>query len=231
MKPYYDEGGITIYHADCRDVLPALPKVDLVLTDPPYGIGYNAEEDPQSKHKFHPNRQIKSVVGDSENFDPSRLLQIGCGRILWGANCYASRLPDSRAWLAWDKVTTNGLNLRIAEVEFAWSDCVNRSVVHRYLWSGGYRVDERGESFHPTQKPISLMRWCMRRPGVPGGLVVDPYMGSGTTLVAAKLEGRSAIGIEIEERYCEIAARRLSQAVFEFPPPPPPKHEQMELIA
>lgn len=216
MKPYYEHGGITIYHGDCRDILLTLEPVDLVLTDPPYGIAYNREDVPQSKHVASHRRQTASVEGDDEPFDPHPLLAIGKARILWGANCYASRLPDSPRWLAWDKVTRNGLKLRIAEVEFAWTDCVGRPVVHRFMWSGAFREDERGTAYHPTQKPVSLMRWCATRPGVPDGAILDPFMGSGTTLRAAKDLGRKAIGIEIEERYCEIAAKRLAQEVLPF---------------
>jgi site-specific DNA-methyltransferase (adenine-specific) len=213
-KPYYEEEGIVIYHADCRDILPHLPKVDLVLTDPPYGINYNREDEPQSKHVFQHRGQLTTVRNDDVAFDPSFLLAVGNGHIFWGANCYASRLPDNPKWLAWDKVINNGLALRIAEVELAWTDCVGRSQAFRYLWSGGYRAGEIGQYLHPTQKPIELMRWCMTRPGVPDGLILDPFMGSGTTLRAAKDLGRKAIGIEIEEKYCEIAVKRLAQEVL-----------------
>lgn len=210
MTPYYDRDGITIYHGDCREILPSLPKVDLVLTDPPYGINY----DPQS-HKYGATTAGGTrVVGDAAPFDPRFLLDVGRGRILWGANCYSSNLPDSPRWLAWDKVTKNGLKLRIAETELAWTDCIGRSQVFRFLWSGAYRADEQGDYFHPTQKPIQLMRWCMGLVGAPEGLVLDPFMGSGTTLIAARNLGRKAIGIEIEERYCEIAVKRLAQGLL-----------------
>lgn len=213
MTPYYDRDGITIYCGDCRDVLPHLEPVDLVLTDPPYGINYNGTN-PQEKHVFSYRRQTTTIANDNEPFDPSFLLCLGRGRIIWGANCFANRLPNNPKWLAWDKVTRNGLNLRIAEMELAWTDCVGRSQVFRYLWSGSYRAGERGETYHPTQKPTELMRWCLGLSGVPSGLVLDPFMGSGTTLRAAKDLGRRAIGIEIEEKYCQIAVERLRQGVL-----------------
>jgi len=214
IQPYYEEPGIIIYHGDCRDILSHLPKVDLVLTDPPYGINYNREVEPQSKHVFSHRSQLSVVAFDDEPFDPVPFLSIGRGRIFWGANCYASRLPDSPKWLSWDKVTRNALKLRIAEIELAWTDCVGRSQCFRYLWSGSYRAGEHREYYHPTQKPVLLMRWCMELPGVPIGTILDPFMGSGTTLVAAKQLGRKAIGIEIEKKYCDIAIDRLKQEVL-----------------
>ena len=215
--PYYHDAkaGITIFYGDCREILPAIEadSVALVLTDPPYGINYNGPgATGQRKHVYDYRRQIDAVTGDAGPFDPSPWIRWPA--ILWGANCYASRLPDQPVWLCWDKVTRNGLNLRIAECEFAWTNCVGRSRAFRFLWSGAYRADEQRETYHPTQKPVALMRWCASLPGVPQGMILDPFMGSGTTLVAAKLEGRPAIGIEIEERYCETAAKRLGQEVL-----------------
>jgi site-specific DNA-methyltransferase (adenine-specific) len=214
MKPYYDEDGITIYHGDCRDIAPSL-ECDVVVSDPPYGINYNGEgQAGQTKHQPSNRMQIGTVAHDNDPFDPSPW--ISGPFILWGSNNFANRLPDLRTWLCWDKVTQNGLKLRIAECEFAATNCVGRSRVFRHLWSGAYRAssEERGTAYHPTQKPVALMAWCMSLPGVPAGVVLDPYMGSGTTLVAAKAEGRRAIGIELEERYCETAANRLSQGVL-----------------
>ena len=211
MKPYYEDGSVTIYHGDSRELLPGLLESCVIITDPPYGISYNREAEPQGKHREHNRRQVAAVHGDDQPFDPSLLT--GYKAILWGANNYAARLPDAPAvWLAWDKVTRNGLKLRIAEVEFAWTNCVVRPQIFRHLWSGGYRAADvdRNEFVHPTQKPVALMEWCMSLVKKPE-LVVDPYMGSGTTLVAAKRANRPAIGIEIDERYCEVAARRLSQ--------------------
>ncbi len=210
MKPYYEEAGITIYHGDCREILPTLPKVDLVLTDPPYGISYNRNK----KHRGmvpHP-----TVIGDDAPFDPAHLL-IFPRLILWGANCYASKLPDSKTWIAWHKTLTDNDEGQTSDMELAWANCIGRNRLFTYLWAGCYRQGEAGDFFHPTQKPRSLMAWCIKLSNAPG-IVLDPYMGSGTTLRAAKDLGRQAIGIEIEERYCEIAAKRLSQEVLDFGP-------------
>jgi DNA modification methylase len=215
LDPYYDDGGCTIYHGDCREVLPAL-SFDAIVTDPPYGIAY----DP-SDQKFEALTGLPAVTGDDTPFDPSFLLAYNVPTVIWGGNCFASRLPDHPGWLAWDKAIRNGLKLRIAECEFAWTNCVTRSRIFRHLWSGAYRASEQDAFLHPTQKPVALMRWVIQLVTMPGQLVVDPFMGSGPTLRAAKDLGRRAIGIEIEEHYCEIAAKRLAQEVLVFDLPEP----------
>ena len=207
MKPYYEHAGITIYHGDCRDVLPAL-SVGAIVADPPYGISLDTSS------RNHWLADHAPVAGDDEPFDPASLLALGCPTILWGSNHYASRLPDARGWLAWDKATRNGLDLKQAEIEFAWTNCTTRPRAFRHMWSGAYRDSERGTRYHPTQKPVVLMTWCLGFVAESAQPIVDPYCGSGPVLIAAKNLGRRAIGIEIEERYCEIAARRLSQEVL-----------------
>lgn len=219
-KPYYEQDGITIYHGDNRDILPALEpdSVDLVLTDPPYGINHptdymmrgRARETPIWRNPSCNN--YPAVFGDDQSFDPTPWLQWPC--ILWGANYYADKLPPKSGWLVWDKERSDELDQ--ATCELAWSNFVKGVRRFRYLWDGFRR--KGSESFlHPTQKPVALMQWCLRLRWTPPGTVLDPYMGSGPVLIAAKLDGRRAIGIEIEERYCEIAARRLAQGVFDWP--------------
>ena len=209
VKPYYDDDGCTIYHGDCREILPKLA-FDCILTDPPYGLGWNPD-----------NRRFTSKGGDwwrehadDRPFDPSHLLDWPC--VLWGANHYASRLPDSAGWLVWDKragLEGMGDKWPMSEAELAWTHVQGRGSTCRMRWSGMIRPIEEKPRWHPTQKPVGLMRWCLERLD---GVACDPYMGSGTTLRAAKDLGRKAIGIEIEERYCEIAAKRLAQEVLPF---------------
>ena len=210
MTPYYSEDGITIYHGDCRDVL-SYVKADVVVTDPPYGITYKPGGNGLAL------RTVKDVViGDDSPFDPSPFLMFQ-KVILWGANHYASRLPDSASWLVWDKRegTTSDNH---ADCEMAWSNLGGPARLYSQLWRGMIRTGESSPRVHPTQKPEWLMRWCLDVVG-DAYCVMDPFMGSGTTLRAAKDLGRRAIGIEIEERYCEIAAKRLSQRVLplEYP--------------
>ena len=129
---------------------------------------------------------------------------------MWGANWYASRLPDSGGWLIWDKTPLGAKQGFIAsDGELAWSNINGRILKYRMQWGGEAHGDE-GHN-HPTQKPVALMRWCIELAGGDAQTILDPFMGSGTTLRAAKDLGRKAIGIEIEERYCEIAAKRMSQ--------------------
>jgi DNA modification methylase len=207
VKPYYDDGhGIVIYHGDCRDILPSLPKVDLVLTDPPYGISYDA-----SHNKYKNGIDRGDAAWDKTPFDPAPILALGVPAIIWGGNCFAGSLPDFAGWLAWVKTARNDADIRQADMELAWTNCITRSRTFRHLWIGAYRESESGvRNYHPTQKPIRLMAWCLQlRPGAV--LILDPFMGSGTTLVACKQLGRSGIGIEIEEKYCEIAVKRMKQ--------------------
>jgi len=218
MKPYYrdERAGIVIYNGDCREMLPGLSaaSVDLVLTDPPYGINLRTEwAGSGNKHGF--GSRHEKIVGDDAPFDPSHLLRFQ-RLILWGGNCYANRLPASPVWLAWDKVTKNGLKVRIAEMELAWTNLAGKPRVFRHLWSGNYRASEQGTAYHPAQKPVALMSWCIcvAKLERTTPTILDPYCGSGSVLCAAKDAGCRAIGIEINERYCEIAARRLEQGVL-----------------
>jgi len=212
-KPYYDDGnGIVIYNSDCRLILPHLEPVDLVLTDPPYGIGYvhGAENIPNAT-KF----QGVAVHGDDKPFDPSPWLQFPVS-IMWGANHYANRLPGGGRWLVWDKrAGTKTYGKDMSDVELAWISGPRRADrLFAHLWDGFLKDSEKGvDRVHPTQKPVALMHWCLSfYPDAQ--TILDPFMGSGTTLRAAKDLGRKCIGIEIEERYCEIAAKRLAQEVL-----------------
>ena len=216
MTPYYDEDGITIYHADCRDVLPTIDpmSVNLVLTDPPYGIRIVDNNGHIGIGRRSPSPSHLPIAGDDKPFDPSPLLLFGrC--VLWGANHYADKLPPSGGWIVWDKDL--GLNQNnFSDCELAWSNLSAGVRCFRHLWKGVLRDSEIGWHVHPTQKPVSLMRWILERWTQPGDLILDPYMGSGPVGKAALDLGRRYVGIEIEERYCEIAVQRLAQGVLEF---------------
>ena len=212
IKPYYldEKAGIAIILGDCRDILPTLGPVDLVLTDPPYGIGHPTDYAARGRANLAACRDYPPVYGDDETFNPRFLLDLDIPLILWGANHYANELKPSSGWLVWDKERPDDLDQSTCEL--AWTNCVKGVRRFRWLWNGCMRASrERLE--HPTQKPEALMRWCLSL--VPDmQTILDPFMGSGTTLRAAKDLGRRAIGIEIEEKYCEIAVKRLAQEVL-----------------
>jgi DNA modification methylase len=213
-EPYYQEDGITIYHGDCREILPALPRADLLLTDPPYGIGIQGRN---GISKQAQTVDYGEVTWDDAPIDPA-LLQLAIRSafhaVVFGGNYYA--VPPSSCWLVWDK--DNGAN-PFADCELAWTNLPKAVRRLRYRWQGmiqevmGHAKEKRQ---HPTQKPVPVMEWCIGQAPDSCQTILDPFMGSGTTLVAAKNLGRHGIGIEIEERYCEIAAKRLAQGVLDF---------------
>ena len=208
-KPFYDEDGITIFHGDCREILPLLPKVDLVLTDPPYGIGQRLVRGGLGTGHF--DRLILSGA-DKWDFKPDAsvfdtIFDIAKNQCIWGGNFF--HLPPCDKPLCWNKLRPNQKNL--SEWEYAWTSLVGRAEMFTYCANGGFVAKETLE--HPTQKPTPLFRWCI---GFfhDAQTILDPFMGSGTTLRAAKDLGRKCIGIEIEEKYCEIAVKRLAQGVL-----------------
>jgi site-specific DNA-methyltransferase (adenine-specific) len=227
-------GAATLYLGDCREILPTLPKVDAVVTDPPYGIGYARGTGGKGKQRNRTGRNDEApIVGDDKPFDPAPWLVWPC--ILWGANHFAARLPHGR-WLAWNKL--GGLEPwdDFSDVEFAWQNKRAADRIFSLLWKGLIQGEKigGGERFHPMQKPIALMAWCIEHVDTPPcGIVMDPFMGSGTTGVAAVQLGRRFIGIEIEPKYFDIACRRIEEATRQpdmfIERPPPLKQGALEL--
>jgi site-specific DNA-methyltransferase (adenine-specific) len=212
LKPYYDDGQCVIYHGDCREILPAL-NVDpaLVLTDPPYGMDYSPMR-AGTRSTAAQRRVGREIHGDREAFDPSHLLVFE-SLVLFGANWYADRLPPSGGWIVWDKTPRIVREGWIgSHAELAWTNLAGHVLKFSMQWGGEARNGE--PSLHPAQKPIALMRWILALYTEPDWLVLDPYMGSGPIGVACRETRRRYIGIEIEERYCEIAAKRLAQEVL-----------------
>jgi site-specific DNA-methyltransferase (adenine-specific) len=222
VTPYYAHGGITIYHGDCREVLPALTAPDVILTDPPYGIRYRSNHNSSRRGKWARwvrYENLPGIVGDDAPLDPAPLLSLGARAVvIFGGNYCADRLPPSRCWLVWDKRDGIGPNNQ-ADCEMAWTNLDKPARIFRHLWSGLLRAGEenvaKAEKLHPHQKPVDLLRWALLYAET-AGVVLDPFMGSGSTLRAAKDLGLQAVGVEIEERYCEIAAKRLEQEVLDF---------------
>jgi site-specific DNA-methyltransferase (adenine-specific) len=216
-EPYYSDGFVSLYHGDCREILPTLRGEWLTLTDPPYGIAHPTDYKARRRGDLAACNDYAPIYGDNEPFDPSHLLAIRGQHILWGANYYADKLPTTSGWLVWDKERPDGLDQ--ATCELAWTDCIKGVRRFRHMWNGMLRDSERGNGalVHPTQKPVELLQWCLTHRWVNASLpVLDPYVGGGSTLIAAKNLNRRVVGIEIEERYCEIAAQRMSQEVLDF---------------
>jgi DNA modification methylase len=202
IRPYHQEASVTIYHGDCREIAPLLPRFDLLLTDPPYGI--RADENPvrgQSKHG--------KSAWDRERPAPwvlQMLISKAATSIIWGGNYFADVLPPTMKWLVWNKDTRN---FSLADCELAWT---SMDAAARVLDYSRAKANQDVKQ-HPTQKPMELILWCIAQAGEVQ-TILDPYAGSGTTGRAAKDLGKKAVLIERDERYCEIAAKRLSQDVL-----------------
>lgn len=193
-------GDATLYLGDCMDILPTLGKVDAVITDPPYGI--NAGE--MSLGKWATSRMEK-MDWDAAAPDVTAVLAAGERVVLFGGNYFP--LPPTRNYLIWDKGA--GFKGRdFAECEMAWCswDGNARVLTHDPLARGDYKGKQ-----HPTQKPVAVMTWAIQHAGA-AAVILDPFMGSGSTGVAAIQLGRSFIGIEREPKYFEIACKRIEQA-------------------
>ena len=211
--------GVTLYLGDCREILPTLGKVDAVVTDPPYGI--RADENPVRGSDRHERIGWDRERPEREIFD--EILRHGSAQIIWGGNYFTDFLPPSMRWLVWDK-QQDGFSL--SDCEFAW--CSENKAARIFRYSRG-SANQDGK-VHPTQKPIALMKWCIDF-FPKAQTILDPFMGSGTTGVAAVTRGLSFIGIEIEPKYFDIACRRI-QAALDAPdmfvePPKPAKQEAM----
>lgn len=208
-------GNATLYCGDCLEILPHLKGIDAVVSDPPYGIGY--QHGRSGELSKYVNR--KPIHGDDHPFDPAPLVELAGDKpiLLWGANHYKNRLPDGGVFLCWDKSCGMGPADSFTDAEFAWMNRKNSRCIYRHLWKGVIREGEDSSSIsarrHPSQKPVELMRWCLEtvRIGL-GKTVLDPYMGSGTTGVACVTSGRKFVGIEIDPEYFEIACRRIEAA-------------------
>lgn len=204
-------GDCTLYLADCMDVMPHLGSVDAVVTDPPYGIGYDRSASMVSGKKSGKGFGRKGTYikkdWDSSTCDDQVdfAISISSDAIIFGGNYYD--LPPTQCWLIWDK-ENNG---NFADAEMAWTNLKKPVRLIRHMWNGGIRKGQEKRNSHPTQKPLDVMRWCLTH--IPDSkLILDPFMGSGTTGVACVKEGRSFIGIELDEDYFDIACKRIREA-------------------
>jgi site-specific DNA-methyltransferase (adenine-specific) len=203
IQPYYDDGkDIQIYLGDCREILPHL-KADVIVTDPPYGIGFAAQPTTGQRR-----RKQKKEQWDNQTLPEVILSLHEKAKVIaiWGGNYYP--LPISRGWLSWYKPDAPP---SMGQFELCWTnqDQNTKQIIQSIAATNKERIG------HPTQKPLRVMRWTIQQLSIPmDAVILDPFMGSGTTLRAAKDLGFQAIGIEISEKYAEIAAQRLSQEVL-----------------
>jgi site-specific DNA-methyltransferase (adenine-specific) len=224
VRPYYSENGITIYHGDCRQILPYLPEVDLVIADPPYGIDYQSNHRTMKFDKIHGDSAFPTEWMDST----TKLVDRGSMYLF----CNEASLADAKAalhsykWssnrlLIWDKQNSSGGDLENygLRTEFIlygtkmFAPKLNGSRDGNLISIPRVRPQDLK---HPNEKPYLLMAYLIMKSTNPMEVVLDPFMGSGVSLLAARDLGRKAIGIEIEERYCEVAARYFQQGVLAF---------------
>jgi site-specific DNA-methyltransferase (adenine-specific) len=218
-------GDATLYCGDCLEILPTLPKVDAVITDPPYGIGKDGQAQTTGGHG---GRKAYDFLGWDAQRPSKAVFDLLRDRsevqIIWGGNYFADILPPTMKWLVWDK----GQRINQSDGELAWTSMqaalrINTMNRVELLMDG---------TQHPTQKPVRLMCWCIDQAGNPE-TILDPFMGSGTTGVAALQLGRKFIGIELEPRYFDIACKRIEQAHAQgrlFEPASPTQPSQTALL-
>jgi len=205
-KIYYNEDNITIYNDDCLNVIKQFENktFDLVITDPPYGINVVDSKGTigESKNKYLP------IIGDDKKIDLSFCFNISHNQIIFGGNYF--NLPISKGWIVWDKKKKNDWNDDFSDGELIWTSFERPLKIFRWLYMGFVQEGKREKRVHPTQKPVELMTWILKNYSQESDIIIDPFMGSGSTLIAAKKLGRKAIGIELSKHYCEIAVERLN---------------------
>lgn len=207
-------GDATLYLGDCLTVAPDL-EADAVITDPPYGINLHALCGTGRERVVVRDVPLDvKIVGDDQPFDPAPFLRFKKA-ILWGGIHFASRLPENRCWLIWDKRDGSTPDNQ-ADCELAWTNLPGPARLWVQKWRGFVRAGEEnlsnGPKLHPAQKPVALLSWCIQQAKLqPGSAIFDPYMGSGSVGVSAARAGHRYIGCEIEKRYFDIACERLQR--------------------
>lgn len=209
-------GDATLYLGDCRDILPTLDAVDVVVTDPPYGIARDGKPKSTSSHGGHKGYAALGWDRARPDAEIFRLILAAAPVVvIWGGNYFADLLPPTSKWLSWDK----GQRIDQADAELAWTS-LNGAL--RVFTLNRAEIAQDG-AVHPTQKPVRLMDWTLRQVGAEG-VILDPFMGSGTTGVSCVRRGCDFIGIEREPTYFDIACRRIEEAyrqprLFDEPAP------------
>jgi len=210
---YPDDFINKIICGDCLEVMKEIPdkSVDLVLTDPPYGInviggsksfGSIGGSNIVKANKYHP------IINDDIKIDFTEIFRISKNQVIFGGNYFD--LPISKGWIVWDKKTKNNWDDNFSDGELAWTSFKRPLKIFRYLYMGCLQEGKREKRVHPTQKPLKLIEYIVENYTNETNIILDPFLGSGTTAVACKSLGRRYIGIEISPEYCEIARRRVN---------------------
>ena len=200
-------------HGDCLEVMADFPddSIDLIVTDPPYGIGEaagkNKSRDKLARAKDYGNKKWDNFRPELDYF--RQMQRISKNQIIFGGNYFADILPASSCWIVWDKDNSGDF----ADCELAWTSF--RSAVRKIKWRWNGMLQENMKCkeirVHPTQKPVPLMTWLLKKYSQPNDIILDPFLGSGTTAIAAINTGRRWIGIEKEAEYVEMARRRIAE--------------------
>jgi site-specific DNA-methyltransferase (adenine-specific) len=202
LTPFYQDDLVRLYCGKCESILPQLDvRADLCLTDPPFGIGNfvqvtgNLRGEAVDWNESTPSQEAFRLIEEKSK-----------ERIIWGAN-YFNRFDSGGGAIVWDKRQTMP---NFSKCAIASCSAHKKIEIYRETWSG---YNTRRETEHPCENPIGLMKWCIEKYSERGQLVLDPFAGSGTTLVAAKLLGRPSIGIEMNEKYCQMIVDRLNKPI------------------
>lgn len=212
MKPYYETENGKLYHGDCRHILPFLPTAGLVLTDPKYGINENAHRNNSRNKLTKTNDYTDMDYNDKERMSDEQMIIIkesGKNCIIFGGNYYGSILGDTRCYIVWDK--DNGNN-DFADCELAWTNFNTSTRLVKYRWHGMLQENSgknKEKRIYPTQKPVGLFKWILQKYANPDFLICDPCCGSGTTAIACEELGLKWQMIDMSEKACEIAAKRI----------------------
>lgn len=200
--------------ADIHRLLDGHPP-DMVITDPPYGVNIVGGQGTAGNFPgtSAPRLKARPMHGDDGAFDPSPCLALGVPTVLWGGNHFAATLPQGHHWLVWDKKDGAFEGSDLGDCELAWTNLGGiASRLHRQTWQGMYRagVGEGEARVHPTQKPVALMAWSITQAGG-GRVVLDPYAGSGSTLIAAHGLDRAARLMDIDAHYVDVICARFQR--------------------
>ena len=209
-----------VHCADCLGFMKTLPdnSVDLILTDPPYGIDIGKMNFTNSIIGGVAKRNNYKGISDWDKFTPSKeyfdeMIRVSKKQVIFGGNYFADKLPPSGQWVVWDKRVEDKYSNDFADCELAWTSENKPSRIIRFLWSGMMQGDMKNKEvrFHPTQKPLFVIKKIIDMFSEENDTILDPFLGSGTTAIACKNLHRNFIGIEISEKYCKIARDRLRQ--------------------